>query len=84
MEVKIKAYVFKELMEEATRNALFWLDELPLDYEDNDGNIKQQYFREIYDVDIDYIIEHCESNGYLFDRYGNPIHHLICNDKNKI
>jgi hypothetical protein len=84
MEVKIKAYVFEELMVQATRNALSWLDRTPLDYEDNDGNIKEQYFSEIYDLDVAYIIEHCESNGYLFDRYGNPIHHLICDDRNKI
>ena len=84
MEVKIKAYVFEELMEGATHNALFWLDGIPIYYEDNDGNMKTQYFSEIYDLDVAYIIEHCESNGYLFDRYGNPIHHLICDDRNKI
>ena len=84
MNVTIKAYVFEELMEDATHNALMWLDEMPLDYEDNNGNTKQEYFSEIYDVDVAYVIEHCESNGYLFNKYGNPIHHLICDDRNKI
>ena len=75
--VKIKAYKFKELNDKAIVEALTWLDNYPLDYEDNDGKIKWEYFSDIYHKEPEYVPEHCEENKYLFDKYGNTIHHLI-------
>lgn len=76
-QATINAYKFEELNDKATFKALVWLNEFPLDYEDDDGTIKWEYFDEMYDQDPDYVIEHCFANEYLFDEYGNAIHHLI-------
>jgi len=75
--VKIKAYKFEELKDSAKYEVLTWLDKYPIDYEDEDGNTKCEYFSDIYHQDQEYIAEHCQSNEYLFDEYGNVIHHLI-------
>jgi len=75
--VKIKAYKFEELKDTAILEALTWLDDFPLDYEDEDGNTKWEYLSDIYHQEPEYIAEHCEANEYLFDKYGNTIHHLI-------
>jgi hypothetical protein len=71
---KIRAYRFQELGEKAQHKAIQWLDELPLEYEDDDGNIQFQYF---YELELEDIKDHCKLNNYLFDFYGNPIHHLL-------
>ena len=75
--VKIKAYKCEELSDYAVVDALTWLDSSPLDYEDENGNIKWEYFSDIYQEDPQYIYEHCEANEYLFNEYGDTIHHLI-------
>jgi hypothetical protein len=75
--VKIKAYKFEELKDKAIIEALTWLDNFPLDYEDENGNTKWEYFSDIYYQDSEYVAEHCEANEYLFNEYGNIIHHLI-------
>jgi hypothetical protein len=75
--VKIKAYKFEELKKESIIKVLNWLDEWPIDYEDENGDIKWDYFSDIYYQDPQYVAEHCEANEYLFDKYGNTIHHLI-------
>jgi len=76
--VKIKAYKFEELKDSAKYEVLTWLDNFPLDYEDENGDMTYlDYFSDIYDQDPEYIAEHCEVNEYLFDEYGNTIHHLI-------
>ena len=79
--IKIKAYEFNELSEQAQVAAINWLDEEPLEfktyqYSDEEGNIKYTYFSEMEKTDI---AEHCKSNGYFFDKYGNSIHHLETN-----
>ena len=76
-QVTIGAYKFEELDNKARFKVLIWLDEWPLDYEDENGETEWEYFTEIYNQDPDYVIEHCEANEYLFDEYGNAIHHLI-------
>ena len=76
-KVTINAYKFEELDDKAKHKVLWWLDEHPLNYEDENGEIKWEYYNDIYDEDPSYIIEHCEANEYLFDEYGNAIHHLI-------
>ena len=75
--VKIKAYKFEELKDPAKYEVLTWLDNFPLDYEDENGDTKWEYFSDIYDQGPEYVIEHCEINEYLFDKCGNAIHHLI-------
>ena len=72
--VKIKAFNFLELNDEAKIRVIHWLDELPFEYEDEDGNIVTQHF---YELDHNDIQEHCSINDYLFDVHGNAIHHLI-------
>jgi hypothetical protein len=78
--IKINAYEFKDLKGNSKYKALNWLDERPCEYEDYEdenqqGNLikKNDY---ISQWDNNEIIEHCEINQYLFDIYGNPIHHL--------
>ena len=76
-QVTINAYKFEELDNKATFEALVWLDKDPIPYEDENGDTKWEYFYDIYDEDPYYVIDHCEANEYLFDEYGNAIHHLI-------
>lgn len=74
MNVTIKAYKYEDLDHQSQWDALVWLDECPLDYEDENGETKWEYFTEMETQDV---IEHCEANEYLFNRFGEPIHHLI-------
>tara|TARA_A100001201_G_scaffold32785_5_gene35278 strand:+ start:1332 stop:1580 length:249 start_codon:yes stop_codon:yes gene_type:complete len=75
--IKVNAYEFNELNQKAKNEVVNWLDQHPLDYEteDEQGNIikEYQYFYDMEEIDI---IEHCEMNEYLFNKYGEPIHHL--------
>ena len=78
-EIKINAYEFKELNQDAKYIVKLWLDEVPFKYEtdelDKNGKhiLKTEY---ISDWDNDTIQEHCEVNGYLFSKYGKCVHHL--------
>lgn len=74
MIVKIRAYRFRELDEHRQWKVAVWLDEWPLDYEDEDGETHWEYFTNMKKEDI---AEHCDANGYLFDKFGAPIHNLI-------
>lgn len=74
MIVKIRAYKYKELDEHRQFKVAVWLDEWPLDYEDEDGETHWEYFTDMTKEDI---AEHCEANEYLFNKFGEPIHHLI-------
>ena len=77
--IQVNAYEYQELNQDAMFKVKLWLDEIPFEYEtgeiDENGKsiIKYDYASEWDDRDI---IEHCEVNGYLFDKYGDPIHHL--------
>ena len=77
--IQVNAYEYQELNQDAMFKVKLWLDEIPFEYEtgeiDENGKsiIKYDYASEWGDRDI---IEHCEVNGYLFDKYGDPIHHL--------
>ena len=70
----IKTYSFNELNNKAKHRVIYWLDECPLDYEDEEGKVQYQYFIDLEELDIE---EHCEANNYRFDETGRPIHHLI-------
>ena len=74
MIVKVRAYKYHELDEHRQWKVAVWLDDWPLDYEDEDGEIHWEYFTDMTKEDI---AEHCEANEYLFDKFGAPIHHLI-------
>lgn len=74
MIVKIRAYKYHELDEHRQFKVAVWLDEWPIDYEDEDGETHWEYFTDMTKEDI---AEHCEANEYLFNKFGEPIHHLI-------
>jgi hypothetical protein len=74
MNVTIKAYKYEDLDHQSQWEALVWLDKCPLDYEDENGETKWEYFTDMETQDV---IEHCEANEYLFNKFGEPIHHLI-------
>jgi len=76
-QIKVNAYEYEELNTDAKTNVVYWLDQDPLDYEteDEQGNIIKElkYFSDMAQKDIQV---HCEINEYLFDKYGECIHHL--------
>jgi len=45
-----------------------------VEFADDEGNL---YYECFSDWDSDTQNEHCESNGYLFAKDGEPIHYLI-------
>ena len=75
--IKVNAFEFKELNQNAKNEVIHWLDQDPLDYEteDEQGNtIKElEYYSDMEEEDIQ---EHCEINEYLFNKLGKCIHHL--------
>lgn len=72
-KIIIEAYQYHELHGMAKQNVVRWLDEDPVEYENEEGRKVREYFS---DMDEGMIEEHCESNGYLFDRFGDPVHHI--------
>ena len=71
--LKIRAYDYSELNQEGKTAAKHWLDEVPIEVENDKGEFEFRYFSDMTDIEID---EHCQSNDYLFTKYGRPIHHL--------
>ncbi len=84
--IKVNAYDYNELSDEAKFKVKLWLDEIPFDYDtgeiDENGKsiMKYDYASEWDENDIQ---EHCEVNGYLFDKLGNYVHHLDINRNKK-
>ena len=76
-QIKVNAYEYSELNEEAKFKANLWLDECPIDseYENEKGQIIRT-FEFVSDWELNDIIEHCEINEYLFNKYGECVHHL--------
>ena len=76
--VKIKAFKYSELNEEARANVIHEYWNFPFDYEEKDENgktiVKYDYFGEWDLIDQ---IDYCEENEFLFNKYGGMIHHLI-------
>ena len=74
--VLIEGFQYTELPTKAQRKVLEWLDECPIDIEtkEYDGQVSYEYPS---DWTTDEVQEHCMMNGYLFDRTGDPIHHLV-------
>ena len=80
-KITINAYDYLELNDKAKNRVKNWLDETPFKYEtgeiDENGDSVVEYDYAIYWEDSD-IQEHChESNRYLFDKYGECVHHLV-------
>ena len=72
--VMIEGFQYKELSVMAQRKVLQWLDEAPIDTETYDGQVGYEYPS---DWTTDEVQEHCEMNEYLFNRLGEPIHHIV-------
>jgi len=75
--IKIRAYEYAELNDKAKDNFINSMWDMPFEYEDEDekGNtiIKYDYFGE---WDLEEQIDFCESNDYLFNKYGKLVGHL--------
>jgi hypothetical protein len=84
--IQVNAYEYNELNDEAKFKVKLWLNEIPLDYDtgeiDENGKpiIKDEYPGDWSDEEIN---EHCELNNYLFDKWGNCVHHLDINRNKK-
>ena len=71
--LKIRAYEYAELNQEGKTTVKHWLDEFPIEVENDAGEFEFRYFSDMTDEDLQ---DHCEANDYLFTVYGRPIHHL--------
>ena len=67
-------FEYSELSDKAKLSVKYWLDENPLDYEDDNGKTMWEYPSEWEENDIS---EFCEMNEYIFDKHGKVLHHLI-------
>ena len=78
MEVKIQAYKYQELDSKGKAQVIYKMNEIPFDseFENDNGELITEYDY-FGDWDLSDQIEFCDINEYLFDKYGNPIHHLI-------
>ena len=72
--IQVKAYQYSELSDNSQNKVKSWLDENPVEFADDEDNL---YYECFSDWDSDTQNEHCESNGYLFAKDGEPIHYLI-------
>jgi len=77
--IKIRAYEYAELNDKAKDNFIHSMWDMPFEAEtgehDDEGNmiIEYDYFGE---WDLEEQIDFCESNDYLFNKYGKLIGHL--------
>ena len=71
--ITIEAYDYNDLLESSKASVRVWLDEVPVEVENDKGEFEFRYFSDMTDIEID---EHCQANGYLFTESGRPIHHL--------
>jgi|TARA_R110000803_G_scaffold182504_2_gene244856 hypothetical protein len=75
---KIETYCISELKGNELYNALTWLDEFPIETENNDGKMRLEYCSDHWNNGYeDEVTEHCEINDYLFAYDGTPIHRFI-------
>lgn len=72
--VTIRALNYLELTEKAKLNADYWLDDSPIELDDEEN---KTIFVYPSDWEDKYVDEFCQANGYLFDENGKPIHNLI-------
>ena len=72
--VFIEAFEYKELNEGAKSQVREWLDNDVIEWEDDEGVMQYDHISEWGDSDIQ---DHCHMNEYLFNKYGDSIHHLV-------
>lgn len=75
---QVEGYSYLELSDKAKQWVKYWLDEFPFDYEDEEGVTLWDYPSDWADSDIN---EHCECNGYIFDKFGKPLHNIILDNQ---
>lgn len=75
--VTIEAFNFQDLNDDAKQKVINWLDLYPVEYEKENGSFGYSYYSDLNKEDEYIIVEMCEMNNYLFNQYGEPIHHLI-------
>jgi hypothetical protein len=76
LSLKINAYRYQDLDNDAKKEVIYWLDYNPQEYEKEDGTFGYSYYGDLGKDDEHIIIEMCDMNNYLFDKNGNPIHQL--------
>ena len=69
-KITIDAYDYNDLNEAGKASVRIWLDEYPIEVENDKGEFEFRYFADMTDADID---EHCQINDYVFTKYGTPI-----------
>jgi hypothetical protein len=74
MIYQIEGYIFNQLSNKAKQRVIRWIDEYPMEYQNDNGETIYRYFADGSENDVN---EHCEINGYIFNVYGEPIHHII-------
>jgi hypothetical protein len=72
--VQIEAYKYEELSDKAKQDVAYKFDMDPFDYEDDEGNIRYDYFSDWTEEER---IEFCDVNEYEFNKTGKIINHLI-------
>jgi hypothetical protein len=70
----VTGFDFIELGDKAKNNVRRWLNEDPIEYDDDDGIVQADFVGDWKDADID---EFCRDNQYVFDVTGKPIHNII-------
>ena len=76
--LKIETYCISELKEKALHNALTWLDEYPIETENEKGEMCLEYLSDDWEDGYkDEVIEYCKVNDYLFAYDGTPIHRYV-------
>lgn len=70
----ITGFGYLELGDKAKDRVKNWLDDNPLEYDDDNGIVKFEYPSDWDDTDIN---EFCDNNDYIFDVNGRPIHNII-------
>lgn len=74
MIYQIEGYNFNQLSDKAKQRVICWIDYEPMEYQNDNGETIYRYFADSSENEVS---EHCEINGYIFNVYGEPIHHLI-------
>ena len=85
--VKIQAYKYQELDDKAKENYIHTMWDMPFYYEMDKNPFDSEYesidgkmihcWDYFGDWQLSEQIDFCDCNEYLFDKYGNMIHHLI-------
>ena len=81
--VKIKAYEYAELSENAKDSFINQMYDMPFDYEMEENHkiiTKYDYFGDWCYSDQ---LEFCQMNEFLFDKYGNIICSLIIDERSQ-